>query len=113
MIKDVITTSFGKPFVKMSEEIYDATRKLREFMFENVYVGSAAKTQENKAKTMLRLLFEYYMNHPETMPAEFIKIAEKEKVERAVVDYIAGMTDGFALKKFKDVYMPLSWPLEI
>lgn len=113
MIKDVIATSFGRPFVKMSDEIYDATRRLRDFMFDNVYVGSTAKTQENKAKTMLRLLFEYYTGHPESMPPEFVKIAEEENVERAVVDYIAGMTDGFALKKFKDIYVPSSWPLEI
>jgi len=113
MIKDVIATSFGQPFVRMSDEIYDATRKMREFMFENVYVGSAAKTQEEKAKTMLKLLFEYYIRHPEAMPSEFIKIAEEENVERAVVDYIAGMTDGFALKKFRDIFLPLSWPLEI
>jgi len=113
MIKDVIKTSFGKPYVKMSDIVYDATRKLREFMFDNVYVGSAAKTQENKAKTMLRLLFEYYTNHPDSMPSEFLKIAKEENVERAVVDYIAGMTDGFALKKFKDIFLPSSWPLEI
>jgi len=62
---------------------------------------------------MLRLLFEYYTGHPESMPPEFVKIAEEENVERAVVDYIAGMTDGFALKKFKDIYVPSSWPLEI
>ena len=98
MIKDIVATSFGKPYIKMSDEIYDATRKLREFLFENVYVGSAAKTQENKAKIMLKLLFEYYTNYPEAMPPEFIKISKEENVERAVVDYIAGMTDVFAIK---------------
>lgn len=112
MIKDIVATSFGKPYIKMSDEIYDATRKLREFLFENVYVGSAAKTQENKAKIMLKLLFEYYTNYPEAMPPEFIKISKEENVERAVVDYIAGMTDVFAIKKFKDIFMPASWPLE-
>jgi len=113
MIKDVIITSFGRPIIKMSDEIYNATRKLREFLFENIYVGSAAKTQENKAMVMLQLLFEYYTNHPDLMPPEFIKISKEQNVERAVVDYIAGMTDVFALKKFKDIYMPSSWPLEI
>jgi len=112
MIKDVIVTSFGQPFIKMSDEIYDATRKLREFLFKNVYVGSAAKAQENKAKMMLRLLFEHYTNHPDSLPPEFIKISKEESVERAVVDYIAGMTDVFAIKKFQDIYMPSSWPLE-
>jgi len=113
MIKDVIITSFGQPIIKMSDEIYDKTRKLREFLFKNVYVGSAAKAQENKAKVMIRLLFEYYTKHPDSMPAEFIKIAKEQNVKRAVVDYIAGMTDVFALRKFKDIFMPSSWPLEI
>ena len=108
MIKDVIITSFKKPTIKMSDEIYDATKKLRSFLFENVYVGSSAKTQENKAKAMLKLLFEYYVKNPEKMPQEFVKIATEHGIKRAVVDYIAGMTDGFALKKFK-IYMPSSW----
>jgi dGTPase len=111
MIKDVIRTSYGQLFIKMSDEIYDATQKLRKFLFDNVYVGSSAKTQENKAKVMLRLLFEYYMQNPDSMPPEFLKIS-KYDVKRAVADYIAGMTDGFALSKFREIYMPSSWPLE-
>ena len=96
----------------MSDEIYDATKKLRLFLFDNVYVGSSAKTQEGKAKVMLKLLFEYYVEHPEVMPQEFVKIATEQGIKRAVVDYIAGMTDGFALNKFRGIYMPSSWPLE-
>jgi len=111
MIKDVIKTSFGLNEIKMSEEIYDATRKLRDFLFDRVYIGSSAKTQEGKAKLMLKLLFEYYVQHPDLMPAEFIEIAKEQNIKRAVVDYIAGMTDGFALDRFRQVYMPSSWPL--
>lgn len=113
MIKDVISTSFEQPIVKMSDDIYNVTQKLRSFLFENVYVGSSAKTQEKKVKTMLRLLFEYYIQHPNSMPPEFIKISKEENIERAVADYIAGMTDIYAIKKFREFFMPSSWPLEI
>ena len=113
MIKDVIIASFGQPIIKMSDEIYDATQKLRRFLFDNIYVGSSAKTQENKAKVMIRLLFEYYIQHPDSMSPEFVKISKEQDTKRAVVDYIAGMTDGFALSKFRDIYMPSSWPLKI
>jgi len=113
MIKDVISTSFEQPIVKMSDDIYNVTQKLRSFLFENVYVGSSAKTQEKKVKIMLRLLFEYYIQHPNSMPPEFIKISKEENIERAVADYIAGMTDVYAIKKFREFFMPSSWPLEI
>ncbi|MDD4570767.1 MAG: deoxyguanosinetriphosphate triphosphohydrolase, partial [Tepidanaerobacteraceae bacterium] len=112
MIKDVINTSFELSTIKMSEAIYDATRRLRQFLFEQVYIGSSAKTQESKAKIMLKLLFGHYVQYPDSMPLEFIKIAKEQNIKRAVVDYIAGMTDGFALDKFREVYMPSSWPLK-
>ncbi|WP_422444165.1 deoxyguanosinetriphosphate triphosphohydrolase [Thermoanaerobacterium sp. DL9XJH110] len=109
MIKDVIMESIDKPFVKMSQRVYEATAGLREFMFKKVYVGSSAKAQEKKAKIMLKLLFQYFMDHPDFLPPEFNKIAEKEGIERGVCDYIAGMTDSFALAKFKELFMPSSW----
>ncbi|WP_213974340.1 deoxyguanosinetriphosphate triphosphohydrolase [Tepidanaerobacter acetatoxydans] len=114
MIKDVISTSFKQPIVAMSDDIYNATQKLRSYLFESVYVGSSsAKTQEKKVKTMLRLLFEYYILHPNFMPPEFIKISKEENIKRAVADYIAGMTDIYAIKKFREFFIPSSWPLEI
>jgi dGTPase len=109
MIKDVIMESIDRPFVKMSQRVYEATANLREFMFKKVYVGSSAKAQEKKAKIMLKLLFQYFMDHPDFLPPEFNKIAEKEGIERGVCDYIAGMTDSFALAKFKELFMPSSW----
>lgn len=111
MIKDVINQSVEKPCVEMSPEVYGLTMELRNFMFENVYVGSSAKSQDNKARIMLRQLFEYFMKYPSEMPEEFIKIAQKEGTERAVCDYIAGMTDSFAIDKFKELFVPSPWPL--
>ncbi|MCF6095913.1 deoxyguanosinetriphosphate triphosphohydrolase [Thermovorax subterraneus] len=111
MIKDIIKESYGKPFVKMSEEVYEATVELRSFLFERVYVGSSAKSQEIKAQKMLELLFEYFSKNVESMPEEFVAIAKKEGIERGVCDYIAGMTDSFAVHKFRDIFVPSSWPI--
>jgi dGTPase len=111
MIKDIIKESYGKPFVKMSEEVYEATVELRSFLFERVYVGSSAKSQEIKAQKMLELLFEYFSKNVESMPEEFVAIGKKEGIERGVCDYIAGMTDSFAVHKFRDIFVPSSWPI--
>lgn len=113
MIKDVIETSCGKAEVKMSDNVFDATWELRTFLFEKVYIGSSAKTQENKVREMIKLLFKHYINHPDLMPLEFVKISQKSGIQRAVADYIAGMTDVFAISKFKEFFVPSSWPLEI
>ncbi len=112
MVKDVIRASFERPIVKMSDKIYKATLELRKFLFDNVYLDSAAKSQVNKAKAMLKLLFEYYFQNPDFMPVEFLKISKKQGTGRAVLDYIAGMTDEFALRKFMEIYIPSSWPLK-
>lgn len=111
MIKDVIEESMDKPIITMSEKIKEATTALRQFMFDKVYVGSSAKAQENKAKVMLKLLFEFFLENPDKMPEEFNAISEKEGAERGVCDYIAGMTDSFALAKFNEFFMPSPWPL--
>ncbi|MCG0274744.1 MAG: deoxyguanosinetriphosphate triphosphohydrolase [Thermosediminibacteraceae bacterium] len=111
MIKDIIKESFDKPFVRMSEEVYSATVELRNFLFERVYIGSSAKSQEVKAQKMLELMFEYFSKNLNSMPEEFVKIAEKEGIERGVCDYIAGMTDSFAIHKFREIFVPSSWPI--
>lgn len=112
MIKDVIDESKDMQEIRMSKKVHEATRELRHFLFEKVYIGSSAKTQEDKAKTMLKLLFEFYTNRPELMPPEFNLIAKGQGIKRAVCDYIAGMTDVFAVDKFKENFVPSSWPLE-
>ncbi len=113
MIKDVITESQGKPYVKMSTQIYKATVQLRQFLFDTVYIGSSAKEQEGKAKTMLKLLFAYFVKNSGEMPEEFNLIAKNQGIKRAVCDYIAGMTDSYAKAKFKEHFMPSSWPLNM
>ena len=61
---------------------------------------------------MIELLFKYYMDHTEEMPEEFVRMyREGEKRERAVCDYIAGMTDNYAIEKFEELFVPIGWRL--
>lgn len=109
MVKDVINNSLGKPKVSMSKEIYEATYSLRDFLFKKVYIGSRAKKDEEKAKRIVEQLFYYFYDNIDKMPEEFIKLVELYGRERAVADYIAGMTDKYALLKYKEIFLPSSW----
>jgi dGTPase len=109
MIYDVIATSYGKPDVTMSEEVLDATNDLRQFMFKNVYLAGPAKTEDLKAQSLLWELLQYFEKYPERMPAEHQRIAERDGTKRAVADYIAGMTDRYALDTYTSLFIPSAW----
>lgn len=83
---------------------------LRKFMFVSVYTNPIAKGEETKAEGLLSKLFTYYMEHPMIMPAQYTDmIAEGEEEERVVCDYIAGMTDQYAIAKFSEYFVPKAW----
>ena len=84
-------------------------RSLKDFMFDSVYTNPMAKGEEGKAQDMLRRLFEYYQKNPDELPDDFQSIRQEEGVERAVCDYIAGMTDPFAVDRFKELFLPKGW----
>ncbi len=109
MIYDVIVASYGKPVATMSEEVLEATNALRAFMFENVYLAGPAKTEDEKAQGVLWDLLEHFERRPERMPQEHQRIAEREGVKRAVADYIAGMTDRYALDTYTALFIPAAW----
>ena len=109
MIYDVIVTSYGKPQVTMSGEVLEATNALRKYMFENVYLAGPAKTEDEKAQGVLWELLQYFEAHPDRMPAEHQRIAAQEETKRAVADYIAGMTDGYALDTYTSLFIPAAW----
>jgi len=109
MVYDVICSSYGKSEIRMSDEVLEATNSLREWMFENVYLSGPAKTEDLKAQNMLWELLQYFEQRPELMPAEHQRIAEAEGPKRAVADYIAGMTDGYALDTYEAVFIPTAW----
>ncbi len=110
LIHNIVTNSLGKNDICMSPEVESAMRGLRKFMFDHVYLNTVAKREEDRAEDLLRRLFGYYREHIELLPAMNRQmIAAGEAEERAVCDYIAGMTDRFAIARFEDVFMPKAW----
>ncbi len=109
MVNAIVGASVGKDDICMDDEIYEAYHALKDFLFKNVYVDSAAKTQEAKAGRLVGELFEYYMEHPDLMPDEYKLINEREGTERAVVDFVAGMSDNYAVRVYTDLKLPSSW----
>jgi len=93
----------------MIPEIREAMNEMRDFLFETVYTSSIAKREDKKAQELLKRLFDYYCRHPEQLPDEYKTAIEEEGVERKVCDYIAGMTDRYAIAVYKNLYIPEVW----
>ncbi len=108
---DIINNSEGKNDIIMSSQIETAMKQLRTYMFQSVYTNKKAKSQEQQAEQLLEQLFEYYMKHLERLPEEYRNRMEQqnEPAYRAVCDYIAGMTDRYAVTKFKEIMIPSAW----
>ena len=108
---DVIINSMDKPNVQMSEEVNEAMQGLRKFMFENVYKNSVAKQEESKAIEMVRKLYFYYYEQLDKLPNEYLRRMELygDSKEQVICDYIAGMTDNYAVKVFQEIFIPESW----
>ena len=99
MINEVVFNSLDMPKIAMSEEGWYYTTKLRQWMFDNVYIDSPAKLEEKKARRVIQELFALYV--------DMLKpICEESKIERIVTDYISGMTDRYAVEKFKENFIP-------
>ena len=110
LIHDVIINSMDKPEICMSDEIKEAMMELRKFMFTNVYQNPKAKGEETKAIHMVENLCFYYEDRVELIPEQFRKRLEiGDTAEQVVCDYIAGMTDNYAVKKFEDFFVPEAW----
>lgn len=108
MVSDVVDqgTAGG---IRMSAAVQQATDALRAFLFERVYIGSLAKAEEGKARELVKSLYRYYVEHPEEIPAR-AGAAEDDAARRAV-DYIAGMTDTYAVNRYMALYVPGPFPL--
>lgn len=109
MIINIVEHSTNRNLIRMSDEFQQATNELRDFMFKNVYIGSVAKKDEIKAQNIVRELYEYIKATPELLPPEMAKMLVKYDIDRLVCDYVAGMTDSYAVMKFKDIFIPASW----
>ena len=109
---DVIQASRGQDEIKQSDACGEAMAKLRDFMFEAVYYNPLAKGEESKAQDMIARLFEHYQKHPDELPPDYQDIRLREGIDRAVCDYIAGMTDHYAVAKYNEAFVPLAWAVK-
>ncbi len=109
LVCDAIRTSREAGEVCLSAPVDKALKDLRAFMFENVYRNPVAKGEEQKAKDMLQRMFEYYYTHPEALPEDFQPQMSFDGLERTVCDYIAGMTDNYAVDKYTELFIPMGW----
>ena len=111
LVSDLIANSTDG-VIKMSpkmREVYDFFHK---YMFDAVYHNPLAKGEESKVYGIIEGLYGHYTKHPEDMPEDFRGVMENEGVERAACDYISGMTDGYAMEKFGEIFIPFAWTVK-
>lgn len=111
LVHDAIKNNFGKDDITLSPVMYDSLYGLRGFLFQEVYTNPVAKGQEEKAMELVAQLYCYYLKHFERLPAEYVALVEMrgEKKERVVCDYVAGMTDNYAIRNYTDCFIPTVW----
>jgi dGTPase len=111
MIVDVIENSKNLNEIKMSDQISECTSELRDFLFENVYYNKIAKSEDEKTTFIIEKIFEYYTRHFDSLPEFYLKIYDENNFTKneVIKDYIAGMTDRYAMKIFEDLYIPKPW----
>lgn len=111
MIHDIIDSSRNKPQIIMSPGMEEAMQGLRSWMFEHVYRSDIPKAEEGRAQQLIVSLYHYYMEHVIELPEEYLlmMVQRGEKKERVVCDYIAGMSDSYAIEKFKELFVPKAW----
>jgi len=107
MVRDVINATLGCDYdaIAMSPEIYESLEALRTYMFDNMYLTPAVRGEFEKAQKILVALFEYVVAHP----GEFLDVRSEEPVERLAIDFIAGMTDRYAMNLYAKLFLPRPW----
>ena len=109
LVCDMVRVSRETGAICLSPEVEKALKDLRAFMFERVYYNPVAKGEESKAKELLTRLYEYYITHPQALPEDFQPQLSFDGMERTVCDYIAGMTDKYAVDKYSQIFIPVGW----
>jgi dGTPase len=110
-VRAVVETSLGMPRVAFPDAMLEALDALRDFLFERVYTNTTVKREAERARHVVSELFQYFVNRPEAMPGEFQDAARGEDVARRAADYIAGMTDSYAIHLYEDLFVPKMWPV--
>jgi len=110
MIRDVVSCSLEQPHLSMSPEVEEAMNALREFMFARVYRDGWRDPEEARCDFVLRQLFAYYLEHPGEMPEEFVVIGYRDGTARSVSDFLSCMTDRYATRTFRELFVPSAFP---
>ena len=98
--------------LQMSEEMQELFNYFHSFMYSDIYVNPIAKAEESKVDGILASLYDVYAAHSEKLPADFRGVLEREGPERAACDYISGMTDGYAMEKYGEWFIPFAWTVK-
>lgn len=109
LVTNMISHTLQSGELAMDPEVNGAMQDLRAFMFQRVYRNPVAKGEESKAKAIIRQLYEYYIRHPQALPDTFQPQLTFDGMERTVCDYIAGMTDKYAVDKYTELFIPSAW----
>lgn len=107
MVNSIINNS--DDIIKFDIECKQSFDELHKFLFKNVYFNPAAKSEESKVDGFIESIFKYIVKNNSLLPEEYNDIVKNEGLERAVTDYIAGMTDHYAVQIFNDFFVPKSW----
>ncbi len=110
LVTDLVEASEGRPEIRLSPRVFAALDQLRDFMFDQVYLRHAARVEQEKAIELVRSLFSYYLEHPDEVPAEYHRAPGD--LPTRVADYIAGMTDRYALRTYERLFLPQGWLLD-
>ena len=111
MLSDLIANS-TEGTIRMSDGMASVFDEFHNFMFDAVYRNPSAKGEESKVKGILGGIFEYYVAHPDLLPEEYAEIAHTDGLKRAVCDYVAGMTDGYAMEAYSTIFIPAAWSVK-
>lgn len=96
--------------IGMSPAVHEDMLELRSYMFQHVYHGTGAQSEEQRARNMLRMLYAYFVSHPDELPPDYFVLRTRgEPLERVVCDYIACMTDRYSIATYKKLFIPKSW----
>lgn len=109
LVTSIVKNSGGD--IKMDAYTAKYYDQLHSFLYESVYKNPVAKSEETKVSGIVEGLLKYYFKNPEKMPEEYLAAEESEGIQRAIVDYIAGMTDHYAITVYSDIYIPKAWSI--
>jgi dGTPase len=111
LVFDLVESSDGKPQIYQSKDAEKYMNELRTFMFETVYFNPVVKqdTQLEKIKHLMFALYDYYLEHPDRLPAEQQQMLPRDGAEEVVKDHIANMTDRYAINMYTSIFVPEGW----